>query len=133
MIKKLEPLQGLDHSWLNKINELVEFCNDIGNARLFLENHNKQIEKLENKLSILEEQIHPTAKVDPYEKERKWIGKLCKFWDDESEGYIYDILIDIEDDGSGYPYKITDVDSKSWTMSYKYCEPVPEDLIYKGE
>ena len=27
MIEKLEPLQGLDHSWLNKINELVDTVN----------------------------------------------------------------------------------------------------------
>lgn len=28
-IQKLEPLQGLDHSWLNKINELVDAVNGI--------------------------------------------------------------------------------------------------------
>lgn len=28
MIKKLEPLQGLDHSWLNKINELCDAVNE---------------------------------------------------------------------------------------------------------
>lgn len=29
MIEKLEPLQGLDHSWLNKINELVDAVNEL--------------------------------------------------------------------------------------------------------
>jgi len=28
-IQKLEPLQGLDHSWLNKINELVDAVNEL--------------------------------------------------------------------------------------------------------
>lgn len=131
---------------VNKINELVDTVNAIQKereaewfeikewigileaVRKSVNIHEKQIDELQMKPEP-EKCKKPT---NPYAKQLGWIGKLCKFWNDEDEGYTYDILIDIEDDGSGYPYKIVDVDSKTWTISYKHCEPVPEDLIYKG-
>ena len=91
--------------------------------------HEGEIDKLQMKV----EPEKCKTPADPYAEQRKWIGKLCKFWDNDGEGYIYEILIDIEDDGSDYPYKIVETDCKNWTLSYKHCEPVSEDLIYKGE
>jgi hypothetical protein len=134
-------------SILGKINELVDTVNAIQKereaerfeiqewigileaVRKSVNIHEKQIDEIQMKLEP-EKCKTPT---NPYAEQLAWIGKLCKFWNDEDEGYTYDILIDIEDDGSDYPYKIVDVDSKTWTMSYKHCEPVPENLIYKGD
>lgn len=61
MIEKLEPLQGLDHSWLNKINELVDAVNKLEtmakNTNTVLESlieenniHEKQIDELQMKI-----------------------------------------------------------------------------------
>ena len=120
---------------MRKINELVDAVNEL----------QEMCKSCDNQIGILAEQIaklqHDNSEKtncqenvqDKFAEQRKWIGKLCKFWDDEDEGYVYEILIDIEDDGSDYPYKMTDDDSENWTMSYKHCEPVSEDLIYKGE
>lgn len=118
MIEKLK-ITASDTAIILKINELVEAVN-----KLQKDYDNVCVWVGEQKLK---------APADPYAEQRKWIGKLCKFWDDEDEGYVYEILIDIEDDGSDYPYKMMDGDSENWTMSYKHCEPASEDLIYKGE
>ena len=112
---------------VDAVNELQEMCKSCDNQIGILA---EQIAKLQHDNS---EKTNCQENVqDKFAEQRKWIGKLCKFWDDEDEGYVYEILIDIEDDGSDYPYKMTDVDSENWTMSYKHCEPVSEDLIYKG-
>lgn len=118
MIKKLPEIQI--HSCA-KINEKLNEVIDAVNALIYKNNEDSD---------WYDDPKHKEQPTDLYAEQRKWIGKLCKFWDDEDEGYIYEILIDI--DGSDYPYKIVDVDSKNWTMSYKHCEPVSEDLIYKG-
>lgn len=156
MISKLDRLQGRDiyeNTALAKINELIDAANTIQKereaerfeiqewidileaVRKSVNIHEKQIDELQMKVNKLAPNINfaqPEVK-DKFAEQRKWIGKLCKFWEDEDEGYVYEILIDIEDDGSDYPYKMTDEDSENWTMSYKHCEPVSEDLIYKGE
>ena len=135
MIKKITPdhILGLDGlpttimpdsaKLMRKINELVDAVN-----KLQKDYDNVCVWVGEQKLKTPVENVQ-----DEFAEQRKWIGKLCKFWDDEDEGYVYEILIDIEDDGSDYPYKMTDDDSENWTISYKHCEPVSEDLIYKGE
>ena len=90
---------------------------------------------VESRLSILEEHAHPTAKtpVDPYKEQRKWVGKLCRFWDwDHRNLDHYAKLIDIREikngEMSNCPFK---ADDGTW---YMYCEPVkPDDsIIYKG-
>lgn len=67
--------------------------------------------------------VEPT---DPYAKQRKWIGKLCRFWDDDPDDYVFDKLKEITFDG-GY--------IKKSGFVYEHCEPVKpdDDIIYKGE
>ena len=57
----------------------------------------------------------------------KWLGKLCKFRDDESGEWLYGILTDYVA-GEEYPFW-------SDSVEYIYCEPVrPDDkVIYRGE
>lgn len=61
----------------------------------------------------------------------KWIGKLCRFWDDGPTikiGTIYGILTGFDD--SDRPFERDNLDY--W---FKHCEPVlpDDDVIYKGE
>lgn len=94
-----------------KLNELM----DIVNALIEENNvHERQIDELQMKikdqqillnnylcrLMALEGSDGPVV-VDRFEEPRKWIGKLCRFWDDDDKQYIYDILdcinTDLED------------------------------------
>lgn len=64
---------------------------------------------------------------DPYTEQRKWIGKLCRFWDGEDpKDYAYGTLIEIDEYGD---FKC---DTITW---FDHCEPVKPDseLIYHGE
>ena len=127
MIEKLDlrenveiiPIKGSCHDYclakssvLIKINELVDAVNN-------LQTSNAHIQK------DLCEMRHPEAKVDPYAEQRKWIGKLCKFWDDDPNNYIFDKLKEITFAGCYI---------KESGFMYEHCEPVKpdDDIIYKG-
>ena len=122
-----------------KINELVDAVNKLEtmakNTNTVLESlikenniHEKQIDELQMKVEP--EKVEPT---DPYAEQRKWIGKLCKFWDDSDkpELCVYDILCNIFDitHHENCPFQCG---NGEW---YEYCEPVKpdDDIIYKGE
>ena len=100
----------------NKINELVDAVNE-----------------LKTKVEIAEECLHPTAKVDPYAEQRKWIGKLCRFKNNfyEPDWWEYGILTDI--------LNVDPVTDSAFRSSdghcYDMCEPVKpdDDITYKGE
>ena len=64
---------------------------------------------------------------DPYAEQRKWIGKLCRFWDGKKpKDYAYGTLIEIDEYGD---FKC---DTITW---FDHCEPVKpdDDIIYRGE
>lgn len=69
--------------------------------------------------------IPESYKNDPYKKQRKWIGKLCWFWDFQEEHKFVGILGEITDNGTYFP--------KDGVVSYLNCEPVKpdNDIIYK--
>ena len=97
----------------DKINELVDTVNE-----------------LQTKIEILEEHAHPTARTepaDPYIEQRRWIGKLCWFWDNQEEYKFVGILWEIADNGTYF--------QKGGIISYLNCEPVKpdDDIIFKGE
>lgn len=64
---------------------------------------------------------------DPYTEQRKWIGKLCWFWDNQEEYKFVGILGEISDNGTYF--------QKGGIVSYLNCEPIKpdDDIIYKGE
>lgn len=102
-----------------KINELVDAVNSIVSVQ----------EKLIDSRFVVETKHEATA--DPYAEQRKWIGKLCKFWDDDafitSKDWAYGMLTSI-DKGMQYQYCCNEI------SNFKHCEPVkPTDsIIYKG-
>ena len=91
-----------------KLNELM----DIVNALIEENNvHERQIDELQMKvkdqqielnnhlcrLMVLEGSDGPVV-VDKFEEQKKWIGKLCRFWDDGDKQYVYDVLDCIDTD-----------------------------------
>lgn len=61
----------------DKINEIIDYLNEEHNVE-------KCVEK---------------AIKDPFSRQRKWIGKLCKFWDgDDPKFYSVGILNSIKED-----------------------------------
>ena len=97
-----------------KINELVDAVNKIMTWRFETDDEPAEtpiISKMEN--------------VDPYAEQRKWIGKLCRFWDNDSSGVFFDTLKSPLVNGT------FQAPSGTW----QHCEPIKSDdpIIYKGE
>ena len=112
---------------VQKINELVDVVNGIIAAQ-------QQYETIYNEdiVPMLTPQNEEPA--DPYAEQRKWIGKLCKFWDgDERISHLrWGILYTITPT-SPLPFCCSLGDGK--TFDYEHCEPVKpdDDIIFKGE
>lgn len=98
-----------------KINELVDVVNSI-------------ISVQDRMIGCTTLDIPESYKTDHYAEQRKWIGKLCKFWDYDGEEKRFGILECINKNNP-YPY----CTSGDWW--YGHCEPVKsdDDAIYKGE
>lgn len=69
----------------------------------------------------------PETPADPYAEQRGWIGKLCRFWDDNEKEWVIDFLRAVAYGYADTPYR----GNKDW---YEHCEPVKpdDDIIYKG-
>ena len=138
MIEKLKrPVKIGGTTFREKINELVDAVNElqkqydsvciwVGEQKL---NYNPDTTK---GLSTLVEEPEPA---DPYAEQRKWIGKVCWFWDANKEAKSCGILTEIVPENHDYkgqicPYLIDDSGE-----GYMHCEPVKpdSDIIYKGE
>ena len=147
MIEKLDlrenveiiPIKGSCHDYclakssvLIKINELVDAVNE-------LQEMNKSCD---SQISILAEQIaklqHDNSGKancqenvqDKFAEQRRWIGKLCMFWDnDATQEFSYGVLTKIDTEtGFGVQYCCND------EYDYDDCQPVKpdDDIIYKG-
>lgn len=118
MIEKLK-ITASDTAIILKINELVEAVN-----KLQKDYDNVCVWVGEQKLKTPVENVQ-----DEFAEQRKWIGKLCKFWNFKDGAVDMGILKAIDNLKPAIPY-INDID-----CSYAYCEPVKpdDDIIYKGE
>lgn len=126
MIEKLKPeineLFGMEcpiynsQALLDTVNQLVDAVNE---QQLRLDNFKCWLVALEHKEKPAEEPA------DSYAEQRKWIGKLCKFWDDDPNDYVFDKLKEITFAGCYI---------KESGFLYEHCEPVKpdDDVIYKG-
>ena len=112
-IQKLDPLRDNFLTMVKKHNALVGVVNALVESNNI---HEKQIDELQMKKTS-----------DPYAEQRKWVGKLCKFWDYDKTNASYSVLYEINE-YSEYLY------IKPSGNAYKYCEPVKtdDDIIYKG-
>ncbi len=125
---------------LLKVDELVDAVNELqkpiydpnttkGLSSLVEPAETPIISKMEN---VAENWKFAKIAQDPYAEQRRWIGKLCKFWDDDafvtSNDWAFGILTSI-DKGMQYQYCCNE------NCNFKHCEPVKpdSDIIYKGE
>lgn len=99
---------------INKINELVDAVNY----------HQKWLSEIQRDKDIQNTSIENVQV--KFAEQRKWIGKLCKFWDIDNDYLYYGLLTKIRDTGPYY-YECNN------RICYANCEPVSEDLIYKGD
>jgi oligoendopeptidase F len=130
---------------IDKINELVDVVNELheeaeNNARIRAK-HENLIDTLVEENNIHERQIDELqmkvkpekceTPVDSYAEQRKWIGKLCRFWDEKEEEKVFGILTTIDSDcGLSDMCPYWNDTTKNW---FEHCEPVKDDIIYKKE
>lgn len=137
MIEKLDikdyenKEQLMEVGVINKINILVDAVNAMQNLWLEVAIVKKTILELQTRA----ENVQPNTESrqenvqDPFAEQRKWIGKLCRFWDKDYEDCIYDTLHHI-DPNCVYKYCRRELGG-----GYSHCEPIKpdDDIIYKGE
>lgn len=134
MIEKLDPIKHTDNLYdrngfitnvacggvvIKKVNELIDTVNELGKDVLFLR---KKVLELGYKEPKPAENVQ-----DDYAQYRKWVGKLCRFWDDGCASNYISLLKQIDDDETPF------ADDKG--VYWQRCEPVKpdDDIIYKGE
>ena len=116
----VERKLATDEEMQEKINELVDAVNSLRDDCNLLMGY------------IAPENKCKAEPADPYNEQRKWIGKLCRFYDDDafitSNDWAFGVLTSI-DKGMQYQYCCNEI------CNFKHCEPVsPEDdIIYKKE
>ena len=108
----------------NKINEFVDAVNSLRDDCNLLMGYIAP----EDKCEPAENGNCAKNAQDPYAEQRKWIGKLCRFWDKDYKDCIYDKLHHI-DPNCVYKYARRDLGG-----GYQHCEPVKpdDDIVYKG-
>ncbi len=130
---------------MEKINELVDAVNELQNMQVQVNDHELKISTLIDENNIHDKQIDKLQMAlesslpdgddaiqecinDPYAEQRRWIGKICKFRDNDEEKWHHGILKSIDDTETDFPF--WDSECYEWAM----CEPVKpdDDIIYKG-
>lgn len=117
MIKKFQfqELSGIESrlAVVLKINELVDAVNALQSG----------------------DKTEPETSTDSYVEQRKWIGKLCRFWDHPDAPRCIDILAKIDDEHRYGPFGASCTKDTENVIFFKHCEPITADdeLIYKGE
>lgn len=144
-IQKLK-LTGRDiyeNTALAKINELVDAVNDLKFAtNHILEERESEIKVYEEAQDMYDNAILDALKdkqvdvvvelADLYAEQRRWIGKLCKFWFADAEHPTFGILDFVDAGPHPEPFHINCGESEQgW---YPHCEPVlpTDNAIYKG-
>lgn len=150
MISRLDNLKGRDiyeNTALAKLNEVIDAVNKLEtmakNTNTVLESlvqenniHEKQIDELQMKLEPEKCETRAENVQDKFAEQRKWIGKLCRFWNkteytDDLYGFLTDIVPTNKykaEDNYFVPFK------DEFGSFYEHCEPVKpdDDIIYKG-
>ena len=107
------------------INQLVDAVNE-------LQKHEEQHLDLLTELNEmrLHQKKEPAENVqDKFAEQRKWIGKLCWFWNNDNEpDTCFGVLTGLFDEADR-PFE-----RSIGQQLYRYCEPVKpdDDIIYKG-
>lgn len=112
---------GMDNkSLFDKINELVDAVNEL----------QTEVNKMAQNLNFAQPEVKENVQ-DKFAEQRRWIGKLCRFWDTNIGENVWGILGGIDfSENEKYPYWCDQLQEQ-----YQNCEPVKpdDDIIYKGE
>ncbi len=117
MIEKLEKL----NTWgecLERLNEVIDAVNSLRDDCNLLMGYIAPEDKCESEPA------------DPYAEQRKWIGKVCRFWDDDNTNSSCGILTSIDTETFKEPQFVCNDE-----YDYEHCEPVSpdDDIIYKKD
>lgn len=117
-----------------KINEVIDAVNRLQESQ---NTYWTDIAEIKKELQTRAENVQPDAESRPenvqdkFAEQRKWIGKICEFWDnDDTQQLSYGVLTKIDtESGFGVQYCCND------EYDYDNCQPVKpdDDIIYKGE
>lgn len=141
MIKKLDRTlrherdSGFTISEPVSIGEMQEKINELVDAVNALVYKNDDDSDWYDDVQIRSENVQPVAKTrsenvqDKFSEQRKWIGKLCWFWDDDNTNSSCGILTSIDTETFKEPQFVCNDE-----YDYEHCEPVKpdDDIIYKG-
>ena len=104
-----------------KINELVDFANAIL----------RDVARGYSSFSGVDFNNPPQQPepADKYAKQRKWIGKLCKFWDNDNDKETFYTIGILNSINKEQPDPFDCLGGHDW----KYCEPYcpNSDVVYK--
>lgn len=152
MIEKLKrPVKIGGTTFREKINEIIDAVNELQKqidkvscAILDLatpDGENKALKSIQDHRPnmVMDDPFGPHSNIyeqgrpaDPYAEQRKWIGKLCKFWFADAENPTFGILDFVDAGPHPEPFHINCGESEQgW---FPHCEPVKpdDDIIYKG-
>lgn len=124
--------------------EIQEWIGILGAVRKSVNIHEKQIDELQKHTDRLSCAILDLATpngenkalesikaepADPYAEQRKWIGRVCKFWNIDKDNATYGILEEVATNW------VCRFKAKDDPYLWDHCEPVKpdDDIIYKGE
>ena len=104
----------------DKINELCDAVNEIMTWRF----------ETDEDSDWYDDPKYREQPADPYEKQRRWVGCICRFWYDNPNETLLDYLDKIQTGKDGIEYSTKETDD--W---FPHCEPVlpTDNAIYKGE
>lgn len=118
---------------VDKINELVDAVNKLQTTNTHIQNDLYEMRHSNTKTPAENVQPHaetrPENVQDKFAEQRKWIGKVCWFWDDDNTNSSCGILTSIDTETFKEPQFVCNDE-----YDYEHCEPVSpdDDIIYKG-
>lgn len=149
MITRLDKLQGrniYENTALAKLNEVIDAVNEFQKILHDIVNESVKnmswVDTLENTVLELRAKVNKLAPninfdqpevkenvQDKFAEQRKWIGKVCWFWDDDNTNSSCGILTSIDTETFKEPQFVCNDE-----YDYEHCKPVkPDDsIIYKG-
>ncbi len=126
MLKKLDR-GASEIEQVEAFNALVDAVNELQNMQVQVNDHEIRLTALDDPTGL--------TPADPYEEQRKWIGKLCWFWNrnDKCCGILTAVFDNNkygeDDQTEEYPFQRDSVGC------WQHCEPVKpdDDIIFNGE
>ena len=114
----IEKIERVDADFVKKINDLIDTVNEL----------QMKVNKLAPNINFAQPEVKENVQ-DKFAEQRKWIGKVCWFWDDDNTSSSCGILTSIDTETFKEPQFVCNDE-----YDYEHCEPVKpdDDIIYKG-